>query len=202
VKLKYLSHAGFELRNGKIVLIDPYFNGNALATKYDGRPDLIISTHEHFDHFDSEFIAGFDVPVVCPDTCKPNDPIHMVIGEKKEVMGIGMEMINASHHQSKYPTGIVLDYEGKRICHMGDTYIDGVRPLDNIDVLLVPIGGHFTMNIQEAVRATRTIKPKLAIPMHYDTFPEIKASPEEFREKAGEEGLAVKVLKFGEETEL
>lgn len=50
VRIKYLSHSGFELKNGKTLLIDPYFSGNALAPKYSGKPDLILITHEHFDH--------------------------------------------------------------------------------------------------------------------------------------------------------
>ncbi len=202
MKLKYLSHSGFELANGKVLLIDPYFNGNSNAPEYHGRPELIISTHEHFDHFDAEFISRFDVPVVCPTTCSPKNPLHMSMGDKRDFNGISIEMISASHHQSKYPTGYVIVYNGKRIAHLGDTYIDGVKPLNGIDILLVPIGGHFTMNIDEALEATKLIDPKMVIPMHYDTFPEIKANPEEFKVKAEKEGFSVRVLGYGEEIEL
>jgi L-ascorbate metabolism protein UlaG (beta-lactamase superfamily) len=202
VKIKYLSHSGFELKDGKTILIDPYFEGNALAVEYEGKPDLILVTHEHFDHFDPEFLKRFDVPVVCPTTCNPKRPEFISIGEKKNVMGIDIEMIAASHHQSKYPTGFVLDYGYKKIAHLGDTYIDGVQPLKGIDILFVPIGGHFTMNVDEAVKAVKTIMPKLVIPMHYDTFPEIKADPEEFKRKAEKEGFNVRTMKFGEEIEV
>ncbi len=202
MKIRYLGHAGFELRNGKTVLIDPYFHGNSKAVEYGGKPDIILVTHEHFDHFDSRFISKFDVPVVCPSTCNPKNAMHMAVGEKKNVMGIDIEMIHASHHQSKYATGFIIDYGSKRVAHLGDTYMDGIHPLKGIDILLVPIGGHFTMNIDEAVGAVKTIIPKLVIPMHYDTFPEIKADPEEFKRKAENEGFNVRTMKFGEEIEV
>jgi L-ascorbate metabolism protein UlaG (beta-lactamase superfamily) len=69
-------------------------------------------------------------------------------------------------------------------------------------VFFVPIGGYFTMSIDEAVEALKIIKPKLSIPMHYNTFPQIKADPEEFEKKANKEGFKVKVLKIGEELEV
>ena len=55
--------------------------------------------------------------------------------------------------------------------------------IENIDVAMFPIGGNFTMDIEDAIRAVDFVKPKLAIPMHYDTFPVIKADPKEFAEK-------------------
>lgn len=189
------------MKNGKVVLIDPYFFGNELAPKYEGKPDLIMLTHEHFDHFDPEFVAKHDVPILCPNTCNPKNPIIIKIGEKKEVMGMNIEMIKASHHQSQYATGYIIEYGGKRIAHLGDTYIDGVRHLKSIDILMVPIGGYFTMNISEALKAVKMINPKLVIPMHYNTFPEIKADPKEFEAKAEKEGFSVRVMEFGEEIE-
>lgn len=186
----------------KTILIDPYFKGNPLAPKYIGKPDIVLVTHEHFDH--GEDAKEFDSLVVSPPA-PPNfiykKQIQMKIGDKQTLNGFEIEMIAASHHQSKYPTGYIVTIEGKRIAHLGDTYLDGVRPLSNIDLLLVPIGGYYTMNIDEATEALRRIKPKLAIPMHYDTFDQIKAKPEDFKTKAEKEGFKVKILQFGEEFE-
>jgi len=199
MKIRYLNHSCFEIKNRKIILIDPYFSGNSLAPKYQGKPDLIFVTHEHFDHADAE---RFDTTVVCPSTCRFRKSITMKIGERKTIEGIEVEMIASSHHQSKYPTGFVIEFDGKRVYHPGDTYLDGIKPLDRIDVFFVPIGGHFTMDINEAVEAVKIVKPKLAIPMHYNTFPQIKADPEEFKTKAEKERFKVKVLKIGEEIEV
>lgn len=199
MKITYLSHSCFEIKNEKTLLIDPYFSGNPLAPPYEGKPDLILVTHEHHDHSD---ISQFDSPVVCPPTFKTKNSQEMKVGEKKTVEGIEIEMVSSSHHQSKYPTGFVFEIEGKRLYHSGDTYLDGVKPLGNIDIFFVPIGGYYTMNIDEAVEALKIIKPKLVIPMHYNTFPQIQADPEEFKVKAEKEGFRVKVLKIGEEIEV
>jgi len=88
--------------------------------------------------------------------------------------------------------------DGKNIAHLGDTYLDGVDPLGNIDLLLVPIGGHYTMNIEEALKAVEIIKPKMVIPMHYNTFKEIKADPNVFKSKATAMGYKAIVLNYNE----
>jgi L-ascorbate metabolism protein UlaG (beta-lactamase superfamily) len=199
LKIKYLSHACFELSNGKTILIDPFFEGNETAPDYSGMPDLVLVTHEHFDH--GVDAARFNSPKVCPPNCDYPNKIEMKIGDKIDVMGIPIEMISASHHQSGYPTGYVFEFEGKRIAHLGDTYIDGVSRIENVDILFVPIGGHFTMNIEEAIEALKTIQPKVAIPMHYNTFPEIQADPSEFKEEAEKQGFSVTVIEIDEEIE-
>jgi len=196
MKIKYLSHSCFEIKNKKTILTDPFFSKNPLAPEYKGKPDLILVTHEHFDHSDT---SQFDSLVVCPIGLKIKNSQEMKIGEKKIVEGIKIGMVASSHPQSKYPTGFVFEIEGKRLYHPGDTYLDGIKPLGNIDIFFVPIGGYFTMNIEEAVKALKIIKPKLSIPMHYSTLPQIKADPEEFKTKAEKEGFKVKVLKIGEE---
>lgn len=201
MKITYLSHACFEIVSTKTVLIDPFFEGNKNAPPYQRTLDIILVTHEHFDHSDAQ---QFDSLVVCPDTCtkkfKKTEP--MSIGETRTIHGIPIEMVGASHHQSEYPTGYIIEVEGNRVYHMGDTYLDGVRNYGNIDVLLIPIGGYYTMNMEEALEALRIIKPKLAIPMHYSTFPQIEADPLEFKTLAEDEGFTIKVLSIGESAEI
>jgi L-ascorbate metabolism protein UlaG (beta-lactamase superfamily) len=197
LKIKYMSHACFELSNAMTILIDPYFEGNDTAPEYSGMPDLVLVTHEHFDH--GTDAARFNCPKVCPPNCDYPNKIEMKIGDKIDVMGMPIEMISASHHQSGYPTGYVFQFESKRIAHLGDTYIDGVSRIENLDILFIPIGGHFTMDIDEAIEALKTIQPKVAIPMHYNTFPEIQADPLEFKEKAEKQGFSVTVIDIGQE---
>jgi L-ascorbate metabolism protein UlaG (beta-lactamase superfamily) len=196
VKITWLSHSCFEFKTSdKTILVDPYFSGNDYAPKYDGKPNLVLVTHSHFDHADAK---RFDSTVVCPSTCKFKKSVTMKVGDKKNVDGVSVEMISASHHQDSYPTGYIFELEGKRIAHLGDTYIDGVKKLPNIDLLLLPIGGFFTMNVDEAVKALEMISPKLAIPMHYNTLPQIKADPNDFKQKAEKKGFKVRILKIGE----
>ena len=202
MRIRYLSHACFELRNEKTILIDPYFEGNRLAPPYSGKPDFILVTHEHYDHSD---VSRFDCQVICPPICDFANARKMKIGEEIEIDGIKVKMLPSSHYQSKYPTGFLIEFEGKRLYHPGDTYLDGIQKLGDlgeIDVFFVPIGGVFTMNIDEAVEALKIIKPKLAITMHFNTIPQIKADPQEFKEKAEKEGFKVRVLRIGEEMKL
>ena len=72
---------------------------------------------------------------------------------------------------------------------------------ENIDVALLPIGGYYTMDIHDAARAVKMIRPRVAIPMHYNTFPRIKADPDLFACLVGEMCTAVKILSPGEEYE-
>ncbi|MGC1121035.1 MAG: metal-dependent hydrolase [Candidatus Methanofastidiosia archaeon] len=197
MNITYLSHACFELKNAKTILIDPFFKDNPSAPSYSGDPDLVLVTHEHHDHSDAE---RFNATVVCPEPCRKKfkNPVTMKIGDKKTVEGIPLEMVEASHHQSSCPTGFIIQMEGKRIYHMGDTYLDGVKPHGTIDILFIPIGGYYTMNVEEALKALDIVKPQLVIPMHYNTFPQIKADPSAFKKKGEEEGFSVKVFKFGE----
>jgi L-ascorbate metabolism protein UlaG (beta-lactamase superfamily) len=199
MKITYLSHSCFEIKSKKTILIDPFFSGNPSAPDYNGNPDFILVTHEHFDHSD---ISRFDSLVVCPMGFKAKKCQEMKIGDKKIVEGIKIEMTASTHPQSKYPTGFVIEIENKRLFHPGDTYLDGIKPMEGIDVFFVPIGGHFTMNTDEALKALEIVKPKLAIPMHYNTFPHIKSDPDHFKEIAGKKGFKVEVMKVGESIEI
>jgi len=71
-----------------------------------------------------------------------------------------------------------------------------------IDYMLLPIGDNFTMGITDAVKAIELVSPKIAVPMHYNTFPVIEADPNEFKKLAELKGFKVRVLNFGEEIEL
>jgi L-ascorbate metabolism protein UlaG (beta-lactamase superfamily) len=73
---------------------------------------------------------------------------------------------------------------------------------NKIDYMLLPIGDNFTMGITDALKAIELVNPKMAIPMHYNTFPVIQVNPDEFRKKAEEQGMKCRVLKYGEEIDL
>lgn len=197
VNITYLSHACFELTHTKTILIDPFFEGNKNAPAYKKNPDIILVTHEHADHSDA---GRFDSLVVCPHPCRDKfktiEPMR--IGEIRTILGIPIEIVKASHHQSEYPAGYIFQLEGKCIYHTGDTYLDGVRNYGTIDILFIPIGGYYTMDSEEALEALRIINPRLTIPMHYNTFPQIRADPFHFKAAAEDEGFKTKVFAIGE----
>ncbi|EOC99279.1 metal-dependent hydrolase [Caldisalinibacter kiritimatiensis] len=101
------------------------------------------------------------------------------------------------------PCGFLIEIDGKKVYHAGDTGLTMDMKLledENIDVALIPIGGNYTMDIIDAVKAVDFIKPKLVVPMHYNTFPIIEANPEEFKEKV--KNSEVKVMSIGESIEI
>lgn len=204
MRIRWLSHACFEISDGKTILVDPYFKGNRLAPRYEGRPDIVLLSHEHFDHADIDFLSKAKPRIVVgpPSVSYPGTKVVRV-GETLDLDGIKVVVLNASHPQSRYPVAYLIDYGGVRLLHLGDTYLDAVKPLDvEVDVALIPIGGTYTMDIDEAIEALGRIKPRLTIPMHFNTFPEIKADPEEFRRKAEAKGYRVRVLSIGESIEI
>ena len=104
------------------------------------------------------------------------------------------------------PSGVILTIDGKVIYHTGDTglFYDMklIGELNDIDYMLLPIGDNFTMGIDDAVKAVEFVNPKIAIPMHYNTFPVINADPNEFKDKVKKIDKECKVLEFGQEIEI
>jgi L-ascorbate metabolism protein UlaG (beta-lactamase superfamily) len=105
------------------------------------------------------------------------------------------------------PAGIILSMDGIKVYHTGDTdvFLDMqlIGELHQPDIMLVPIGDVYTMGIRGAVKAVELVKPKVAIPMHYNTFPLIEKDPEDFKNAVEERGLNVQVtiLRPGESFE-
>jgi L-ascorbate metabolism protein UlaG (beta-lactamase superfamily) len=105
------------------------------------------------------------------------------------------------------PCGIVLTMpgpgEGKSVYHAGDTALfSDMALIGPVDCALLPIGDNFTMGVEDAVKAARLVKPKLAIPMHYNTFDVIKQDPGEFRKGLEGSGTEVKILAPGQSIEV
>jgi len=107
------------------------------------------------------------------------------------------------------PAGVVIELDGVRVYHTGDTALFGdmklIGELYKPDVMLTPIGSLFTMGVPEAVKAVEFVKPKVAIPMHYNTWPPIAQNPEEFKravEKNACVDTQVIIVKPGESVEI
>ena len=103
------------------------------------------------------------------------------------------------------PAGVLVTVENRTIYHTGDTALTTDMKLygdEGVDLALVPIGGNFTMDIADAVRAVEFIRPKCAIPMHYDTFDINHADPEKFKAALAGKGVECVILKPGASWEL
>ncbi|HQO83032.1 MAG TPA: metal-dependent hydrolase [Synergistales bacterium] len=225
-RLTFLGHAAFHLEGrGLDALIDPFLTGNDMTHYSPGDfPDVnyIFVTHGHGDHLgDTPEIAkktGATVVAtveMCSELAKAEVKSHPLQIGGAFTFPFGRVKMTPAWHGSGIQHekgmlyggvagGFLIGVDGHKIYHAGDTGLTvemGLLADDGVDVALLPIGGNYTMDIDDAVRAVRMIKPRIAVPMHFDTFPLIKASPEEFASKAS--GLAeIRVLKVGESLEI
>ncbi|MEM0203220.1 MAG: MBL fold metallo-hydrolase [Archaeoglobaceae archaeon] len=185
VEITYLKHAGFKIKGSKVLYIDPYEVPEGLE-----KADLILVTHDHFDHLDIKSIKRLskaDTTIVTPKGCfvEGYDTCSLEEGEERIVKDVKIKTVPAYNVNKPFHkrdgAGYIVEIDGVRIYHAGDT--DRIPEMKNIevDVALLPIGGTYTMNVSEAVEAAWDIKAKVYIPMHYGAIPNTKADPEEFR---------------------
>jgi len=222
MKVTYLGHASFRIESdGKVVFIDPWLDGptSPLKVKDIERADLILVTHDHGDHGYKEaieicrktgayFIAINELGIQAKSEGLKN--VHTLnIGGSVTVDNVMVTLVQAFHSCSKgYPTGFIVRFPSKSVYHAGDTGIfssmELFRELYKPDIALLPIGSYYTMCPRQAALATNLLKPKVVIPMHYDTFPVIKADPEQFRMLVSERApeTEVRILAPGDSSEI
>ena len=221
MKIEYLGHACFCLEDdGVKILTDPFLTGNELASKKADEvdADYIFVTHGHDDHigdtYDIARRTGARVYAVVEMANGPmadkeiNVASGNIGGSQKTPFG-SVKFVPAIHGSGvpgALACGYIFEIDGKKIYHAGDTALMadmGLLADEKIDVALLPIGGHYTMGPEDALRAAKLIKPKYVIPMHYNTFPVIIQNPEDFKNAVEKEGICeVKVLNPGESFEI
>jgi L-ascorbate metabolism protein UlaG (beta-lactamase superfamily) len=225
MKLKYFSHSSFQVtsNSGIKLLIDPFLDGNPTspAKAADVDAEYIILTHAHGDHIGDSFSiakrcgSSFICVNELADYCKSKgfEAHNMHIGGGYD-FEFGRVKFTIAHHGSMTPensyagepAGVIISIDGKNIYHTGDTglFYDMklIGEMTPIDYMLLPIGDNFTMGITDAVKAVELTAPKVAIPMHYNTFPVIEVDPNEFKTKAETKGIKCIVMEYGEEIDL
>ncbi|MFH1367040.1 MAG: MBL fold metallo-hydrolase [Patescibacteria group bacterium] len=175
--IKWLGQSGFKIitKQGKTIYLDPYkIPGTAPMA------DFIFITHSHFDHFSPESIAkirGEKTLIFCQAEVAPKiggKVRTLKPGDTLTVEGLKIEVVPAYninkefHPKESGGLGFILEIDGQRIYHAGDTdFIPEMKELKNISIAMLPVGGTYTMNWQEAAEAVQAIAPKTVIPMHY-----------------------------------
>lgn len=200
MKINYLGHAAFELvlENGKKLVFDPYESGaydGALAYgPITGSYDVAVVSHDHADHCFTEVTskAGYVV-----DSAGDHELEGMTVRsfptfhDESEGSERGKNLIS------------IVEVEGLRIAHLGDlghsVTAEDIPGLQGVDVLFIPVGGHFTIDARAAAEVVKAINPRVVIPMHFKTdkvgFP--IAPVDDFTrimenvEKAGESGFTI-----------
>ncbi|MFZ2322898.1 MAG: metal-dependent hydrolase [Ignavibacteriaceae bacterium] len=225
MKLKYFGHSAFQIKtnSGYTILIDPFLddNPNSPVKSKDVTADFIILTHGHGDHVGDSFKIAHKSKTlfICVNELaewvkgKGFNAHNMHIGGSHN-FDFGRIKFTIAHHGSLTPdnqyageaSGVLITIEGKTIYHTGDTglFYDMklIGEMNPVDYMLLPIGDNYTMGSIDAVKAVELTNPKVAIPMHFNTFPVIKSDPHEFKRLLSEKGFSCKVMEFGEEIEV
>jgi L-ascorbate metabolism protein UlaG (beta-lactamase superfamily) len=206
MQITFLGHACFLLEDGgTTVLIDPFLSGNPKAARSADEvdPDVILLTHGHGDHYGDiiDIAKRTKAPVVA--IVELANEISAELGDDHQVFDPNLggtvtfdwgwvKLVQAWHTSTtpkgtvNTPAGMVIEMGGRTIYHLGDTALFSDLQLIGhragpIDVALMCIGGHYTMDRHDAVTAADLISAKQIIPCHYDTFPPIETDAQAFK---------------------
>lgn len=220
VSLQYIGHSAFYIKTGDYgILIDPFITGNPKAVfdlKNNKITDIFV-THGHSDHLgdaiplskslNAPICTIFELASYCMSKGAAAQGINM--GGKIEYPWGSARFLPAFHSSSTpegfyagMPASILFEINGIKIYHAGDTCLHAemktagevYRP----DIVLLPIGSHYTMGVNDAINAAQWLNAKHIIPMHYNTFDLINADTDYFKLKIEELGKKCTVLYCGE----
>ena len=213
IELRWLGHDGFFIKNSKAIYIDPYN-----IKENSEKADIILITHSHYDHCsfadlkkivkegtiivltaDSQSqITRFDevIEIKIVEPCQ-----ELVFGDIKISTVPAYNLDKSFHPKEEGWVGFLVKIGDVLIYHAGDTdFIPEMQKLTGYKqpgkqfVALLPIGGRFTMSVDEAIEAAKIIKPSLAIPMHWGSIIGTKEDAEEFVGLCREENIRAEIL--------
>jgi L-ascorbate metabolism protein UlaG (beta-lactamase superfamily) len=193
VELQFFGHSFFKLKgaNGSIV-VDPHFSGKrAPSVKSLGKLDAVLITNETARHLDKTVVEKLATTNNCPvvghevalDNLDISKKLKVPIASDKEVTFKKLNIKSKGAHfpESFYPMGYLVDFGDKKVYHPGATSLLETFHGTKADVFLVPINGRM-MDVADAIRASKIIKPTHVIPMIYDSTNELKVA-QKFKEK-------------------
>jgi len=186
-KVYWLGHGAFRIEAAQTIYIDPFElpSGSPKA-------DVILITHEHYDHFSPEDVAAISTPdtsyVTISSVAKElKGDVHTVkAGDCVTVKGVEIEVVPAYKRQQEFHpksaghVGFVLNIDGTKVYHAGDTDLIPEMSSIKADIALLPVSGTYVMTAEEAIAAAKQIRPRLAIPMHYGAIVGDKSDAERF----------------------
>ena len=189
--IHWLGHDSFKVVGKNVtVFTDPF------RLKKSDRADIILITHEHYDHCSPEDVQKIQTPdtvVVATADCasKLSGNIKTVKpGDVLEIKGVKIEVVPAYNTNKEFHpkangwVGYIFEVDGRRIYIAGDTdYIPEMKDFKDVNIALLPVSGTYVMTADEAVQAALDIRPDVAIPMHYGSIVGTESDAERFAEK-------------------
>ena len=199
LKISWLGHDSFKIKNGKTVIIDPF-----KIRPTSDKADILLISHEHFDHFsldDIKKVVNENTTIVTiPAVKKDLSNLHVKEvkavkpGDKVKIGDVSIEVVPAYnlnkfrepgkvfHPKEDGKAGFIIGIKGIRVYHAGDTdaipEMRGLKP----DVALLPVSGTYVMTPEEAAQAAKMVEPKLAIPMHYGVIVGTEQDAQKFKQ--------------------
>ena len=170
MKIKWYGHAAFLITSdqGTHIIIDPYepgaFGGQLSYGKINDQADIVLTSHDHADHNYTKDLPG------SPQVVKGSG--------SKTIKGVLIKGVSTYHDPSKGSerganTIFTFKINQIQLCHLGDLghllSDKKLAEIGSVDILLIPVGGFFTIDPKEATRVAEQIKPKILIPMHFKT---------------------------------
>lgn len=220
-RITYYGHSVIWLEvAGYRLLFDPFITGNPLCPVQPEalHPDYILLTHAHGDHWGDTIAIARRTGAMVIGIWEIYDYLQkqgisnahpMNLGGRRQ-FPFGRLTMTIAHHSSSFPdgtygghpAGFLLESEGKIFYNAGDTALSyEMRLLGEryrIDVAFLPVGDNFTMGPEDALIAAEWLKPRLVVPIHYNTFPVIEVDIEAFAQQLREKGIEVRPLRPGE----
>lgn len=228
MKLHYYGHSACLLETeGAKLLFDPFLSGNEHCNVDPAsvKCDYIVLTHAHQDHVgdtvdiakanDATVIANFELAGFLEAKFGlKTEPMHIGGGVN---FPFGRVKLTQAFHGSSYPdengmpiylgmpAGVLVTSGKTTFYHVGDTGLFGdmklIGDMHDIELAMIPIGDRFTMGPDDAVKALEFIRPRYAVPIHYNTFPPIEQDPEVFADKASSTGVEICIMACGDVVE-
>ena len=218
MKITWIGHSALKLQGSKTVFIDPFLSGNPVASmSLDNvnQADVVVVTHDHGDHLG-------DAHAICKKTGAVLVSIFeiaeaaarqgikaegMNVGGTVTINGVAVSLVPAIHTAGLggTATGTVVEMDGKKVYHAGDTGLTMemqlIGEMYQPDIGFLPIDGRFNMTPRLAAKGVELLKIPKIVPIHYDTFPLVNSSPEEFKRLVGDKSEVI-IIKPGEAVEL
>ncbi|ELY43497.1 MBL fold metallo-hydrolase [Natronorubrum sulfidifaciens] len=214
ITFERLGHASkrLETDDGRVIYVDPW------SDVLEGEPgdgDVVFVTHDDFDHYDPdgiEAVAGPDATIAVYEAVDtddlPFDVVDLPLEGETTVDGIDVQTVPAYNdpegdhvdddgnpfHAEGEVIGLVLELSGTTVFFPSDTDVLEHHDAVSADVLVPPIGGHYTMDRHEAAALARSIEPELVLPEHYDTFEAIETDAEAFAAELEADGIRVELF--------